>query len=247
MGFEFSDKNREIQIHNYHELTGVYLSSNVLLIEANTGLPALGTVEAIPFHGLNQVAVFKVDKWEILEDNRGPIWDIETKELSELAELGVIPDRKTKLEPGAFDNWDGAKWVLDTTKQLEDAQLTAFSGIREFATQCRQSIAGNPDHLETAEWSEKRLRAIRISNNQSLPGDREKIETEALYREKGESVDQLVTKILAKANRFEHASIIITGMTSAAIVAVNNATTQIDLESLIETLKDRAQTELAKL
>ena len=171
---------------------------------------------------------------------------------------GVLINNKLSLPDGSighlrdsYEQWlsNGNIPLPELTKQefVRNAQSSAILNIKTFATQCRQSIAGNPDHLETAEWSEKRLRALRISDNQPLPDDREKIETEARYREQDESVEQLVTKILAKANRFEHASIIITGMTSAAIVAVNNATTQIDLELLIETLKDKAQTELAKL
>ena len=247
MNFEFSNKNREIEVHNYHESTGEYLSSGMLLIEAHTGLPALAPVEALPFLGQNKIAVFKADKWEVLGDNRGPIWDTVTKELGELAEWGEVPDGKTELEPGSFDSWDGTKWVLDASKKLKDGQLIAIAKVREFATQCRQSIAGNPDHLETAEWSEKRLRALRVIDGVPLARDAEKLETEALYRNKGETPEQLAAIVMEKAKRFEHASIVITGMTAAAIAAVNKTTSADEIEILFETLKDKARTELAKL
>lgn len=247
MSVTFSDENREIEIHNYHELTSEYLSTDVMLIEANTGLPALCTVEPLPFCGQNEVAVFKEDKWVALEDNRGQIWDIRTKEITEFTELGLVPDGKTKLKPEAFDIWDGFKWVLDTVAQLKGAQLAASEKVREFSTQCRKSIAGSPDHLETAEWSEKRLRSVRIKNNEASPSDIEKIETEALYREQGESVDQLATKILAKSERFEHASIVITGMAAAAIKAVNDAKNVNEIDQLLTSLESNARIKLAQL
>jgi hypothetical protein len=139
-------------------------------------------------------------------------------------------------------------WYKKTNEDvLREKKSNAVQKITAFANQCRRQVAGDVDHLETAEWSEKRLRALRILNDQVLLGDIEKIEIEALYREKGETVEELVTKITANANRYENASIIITGMTAAAIEATNKATIVEEIDALLGILKDKANIELAKL
>jgi hypothetical protein len=130
---------------------------------------------------------------------------------------------------------------------IDKAKKEAVRAITEFANECRRKIAGDVDHLESAEWGEKRLRALRIINNEALSGDAEKIETEALYREKNETLDELAGKILDKAERYENASIIITGMTAAAFESVEKTATIEELDALLVSLKDNAGAELAKL
>jgi hypothetical protein len=138
-------------------------------------------------------------------------------------------------------------WVDIPPQLLVDAQAIAVSRINTFATDCRRKVAGNPDHLETAEWSEKRLRAIRVIDGSPLEGDIDKLEIEALHRDRSETAYQLATTIKSKADRFEHASIVITGMTSAAIKLVNEANTTDDIEELYLALKEKANLELQKL
>jgi hypothetical protein len=207
------------------------------------------TADPLPGLSEHQTAIRSVDdtKWEVIEDYRGNAWNKETKEPVLITALGLFDDILTKLEPSEFDVWDGAQWVIDEKSLLSTTKMTAIRRTTAFANQCRRQIAGNVDHLETAEWSEKRLRALRISNSEALPGDVEKIETEALYREKGETVNELAAKIIANANRYENASIIITGMTAAAIEAINKAETDEAITSLLEALKVKAELELAKL
>jgi hypothetical protein len=247
MTFEFSNKDREIEIHIYNESTGIYTNTAKINIEANTGLPAHSTIAPLPAANANQSCVFKDGNWQVVEDNRGLIWDIATKEPYELKELGEIPAGKTNLQPFEFDKWDGSKWIIDKAAELAFAKKTATTKVQSFATQCRQSIAGNPDHLETAEWSEKRLRAMRVTSSKELPGDREKIETEALYRGQGETIEQLASKILIKSERFEYASIVITGMTVAAIKAINKALSVAEIDDLVTSLESNARTKLAQL
>lgn len=138
-------------------------------------------------------------------------------------------------------------WADIQKPSLNVAQKIAISRTETFAVECRRAVAGNPDHLETAEWSEKRLRAIRVVEKQPLPGDIEKLEIEARHRNRSETVEQLALIIKAKADRFENASIVITGMTSAAILAINEAKTVEDIEKLYVSLTESAEKELAKL
>ena len=113
MDFEFSDKDRDIEIHNYDESTGIYISTSNLKIEANTGLPAHSAAASLPTAKANEVCVFKDNKWLALENNRGTIWDTTTKEPAELTELGKIPAGKTSIQPNELDKWDGTQWILD--------------------------------------------------------------------------------------------------------------------------------------
>jgi hypothetical protein len=207
------------------------------------------TMDKIPSLAANEAVFRSTDnsKWQIMEDYRGCAWKKETKEQVEISDLGPLDETLTKLEPSEFDVWGSNQWISDEKALLSSTKATTIEKVASFANQCRRKIAGDVDHLETAEWSEKRLRALRISNSEALPGDVEKIETEALYREKGETVNELVAKIITNANRYENASIIITGMTAAAIEAINKAETDEAITSLLEALKVKAELELAKL
>jgi len=247
MNFEFSDKDRDIELHNYDESTGIFINTVTLKIEANTGLPACSTCEALPYLKPGECAVFKSGKWLALYDNRGSIWDVSTKENSQLTELGDIPAGKTKLQPGEFDKWIGTQWVLDLEAQLTDAKSKAVDKIRAFATQCRIDIAGKADHYETTEWLEKKLRAKRIIDKTPIPGDEDKIAKEAAYRGKNESVLDLSSLIMAKASRYENAGIVIKGLESGARASVSNALNIEEIDALMPSLEEMAKQELAKL
>ncbi|MEM5528079.1 hypothetical protein WN093_04540 [Gammaproteobacteria bacterium AS21] len=207
------------------------------------------TADSLPELSEHQTAIRSVDdtKWEVVEDYRGNAWNKETKEQVQITELGALNASLTKLEPSEFDFWQDNKWIEDKDALLTDLKIKAIAKVTVFANQCRRQIAGDVDHLETAEWSEKRLRALRIFNDEALPGDVEKVETEVLYRGKGETVTELVAKIIDNANRYENASIIITGLTAFATDAINNATTNEEIETLLVSLKDKALLELARL
>jgi hypothetical protein len=207
------------------------------------------TPDSLPSLSANQTALRSTDntQWEIVADYRGTVWNKETKEQIQITDLGSLDKTLTELKPSEFDQWNDEKWVIDKSAQLEHDKIEAINKVKGFAIGCRRKIAGDADHLETAEWSEKRLRALRISNDEVLPGDIEKIETEALYRGKGETAEMLADKILDKAARYENASIIITGMTAAAFESVEKAVTVEELNSLLVSLKDKADAELAKL
>jgi hypothetical protein len=131
--------------------------------------------------------------------------------------------------------------------ELKDKRDEASQNIFDFSVICRRKVAGAPDHLETAEWSEKRLRALRVTNKTPLPGDIEKFEIEALHRNKGETAEELALKVESKAARFESASIIITGITAAANHSVESATTVVEVDACLEAFKKIAYSELAML
>ncbi|EPJ56345.1 MAG: hypothetical protein OFPI_00120 [Osedax symbiont Rs2] len=247
MSFKFSNTDQDIELHNFDGETGLHLNTTTLKIEANTGLPAHSTIAPLPTLKLNQVCVFKADKWQVLENNLGDIWDTATKEHSVLTELGPIPDGKTKLDPAMFENWNGSKWLLDTAAQLTDAQLATIAKIQGFATQCRKTIAGDADHYQTAAWPEKSRRAERILENTPRPSDIAILDSEALHRGKGETATVLAQIQVDKAARFAQATSVIDGMTSGAVSAIN-ATTDIDqIDALLTTLKTEANQQLTEL
>lgn len=52
---------------------------------------------------------FRNGEWVYLEDNRGAVWDIRTKAVSENKDFGPLPDIFTKKEPREFDEWNADK------------------------------------------------------------------------------------------------------------------------------------------
>jgi hypothetical protein len=207
------------------------------------------TADPLPRLVEYQVALRSIDNtaWEIIDDYRGKAWNKETKEQVDVSILGPLDEALTKLEPIDFCVWGGGQWDIDQEAQLLSAKVSVKQKVTAFSNKCRRQIAGDVDHLETAEWSEKRLRSLRITNDKALPGDEGKIEMEALYRAKNETVEELAEKILYKAERYENASIIITGMTAAAFDAIDNASTVEGIDVLLVTFKDKSDVELAKL
>ena len=88
---------------------------------------------------------------------------------------------------------------------------------------------------------------MRVISSTASNEDIHDIETEAKYRKKGETVLELAKKIAIKASRFKHASIVIKGMTTAAIDAVNKAGSVEEITLLSQSLKVDAARELAIL
>jgi len=96
------------------------------------------------------------------------------------------------------------------------AREDAIKSVTEFATSTRFDIAGNPDYLEAASWTSKELRARRISSGQHSASDVAILQAEVDSRGFGETVEQLVSIQLAKADGLAIASSNIDGMVAKA-------------------------------
>ncbi len=242
-----------MKLYNYNPISGVYThTTNAQENPRDKGKyfeQLNATFQAPPQLNAKEIAKrdTKNNLWLVVEDHRGKVWDTTTKEQSELTETGPIPDGKTNLEPGKFDNWDGHKWQLDLAAQLADTKNTANTSITNFATQCRQKVAGHTDYLQTAAWSEKARRAERIVADQATAEDINIITAEISHRGKGETPIVLAQKQLDKAAMFANATAVIDGMTAAALGSIESATTLMQVETLLSSLQAKANKALAKL
>ena len=189
----------------------------------------------------------KNNQWLVVEDYRGKIWDTTTKEQSELTEIGPIPEGKTNLEPGEFDTWNDRSWIKDISAELKSTKINAIKTISLFAADARRFVAGEADHYQTAGWSDKRARAMRIKQGTPETDDIEIVQHEAAKRDKGESVTQLVDVQLSKAKKFALATYDIDGMQRAAEDKINAVKDVEEIPELLAALKAEAEQQLAVL
>ena len=118
MTFKFSNKDQVLTIHNYDH-QGLYISSVTILIEANTGLPAQSTVEALPELLDGQKAVYQYGLWKALYDHRTKTAyakDRDNAHNYEIVEFGGLPETHTLLEPGTYDSWINDAWEYDVER-----------------------------------------------------------------------------------------------------------------------------------
>lgn len=113
--FKFSNSDRLINLH-YFDSQGVYLSSEQLLIEANTGLPALSTNVEPPALNDVETAVFDGQQWQVKTDLRGRIAYAKNGVRSEnyrITNFDDIPTTHTLNEPREFERWVDNDWQYD--------------------------------------------------------------------------------------------------------------------------------------
>ena len=157
-----------------------------------------------------------------------------------------------------FDNDDRSELVVQLAKMsitdfipeviaLSTTKETAQLKIEGFATQCRQTIAKNADYYKTTGWTDKRQRAARIKSSNPEPDDIAIVQQEISRRNKGETINQLVDIQLAKAKTYAFATSEIDGMESAAISAIDAATSTEQIDTLLVALKTEANQALTTL
>lgn len=85
-------------------------------------LPSNSTYETPPPKKEGFYPCFIKGRWEYVKDNRGIIYDVETRDSFMFNNLGEdIPSGFTKIPPPNSNHlWDGEKWVMDELKKKED-------------------------------------------------------------------------------------------------------------------------------
>lgn len=81
--------------------------------------------------------------WLHVPDYRGSVaYDKETKQQTEITELGQLPDNLTLDAPKTpFDKWNGKKWVTDKSEQQAYEVAVAESQKQSLLTEAEQEIA----------------------------------------------------------------------------------------------------------
>lgn len=137
--------------------------------------------------------------------------------------------------------------VADLSGYLDLLKSDAIQSISAFAATTRQTIAGAADHYQTAGWSDKRARAMRIKSGTPEADDIDIVQHEATRRGKNETVLELVELQLSKAKKFAIAMSDIDGMQAAAEDSINAITEATRIPALLDALKSEAEQQIAVL
>jgi hypothetical protein len=132
MNFIASNQDQELTVYHYDENTKAFAFKNTMTIEANTGLPANSTAVAPPPIEPGTLAVFDNNQWQLLEDNRGIVYDIHTKAPSQYQALGPLPNDKTTLEPQPFEHWVNQQWIVDNQLVIADQLNKVDADVQAF-------------------------------------------------------------------------------------------------------------------
>ncbi|WP_045513780.1 tail fiber assembly protein [Kosakonia oryzae] len=125
----------EQTVYNFAADTREYRSASVEYLVVGVGIPANAAIDAPPAVKSGFAVCRKADSsgWEYVADHRGEtVYDIASGKQTQLDKLGDYPADVIPLAPAtAYDQWDGSKWVTDTTAQ----QTALVSGAEQKKTQ----------------------------------------------------------------------------------------------------------------
>lgn len=136
---------------------------------------------------------------------------------------------------------------INPSLSIDKIKENAIVKIKAFATSTRAKLARNADFYTVGGWPYKRERALRFRDGKATPEDEAILQSEIDRRARGEALDELVAKQLLRADFFERASVIVDGLESAGIKAVNDALDVDAVDLVIVSLRENATIELEVL
>lgn len=118
--------------------------------------------------------------WLHVQDYRGFVaYDKETKQQTEITELGELPDNLTLDAPETpFDKWNGKKWVTDKAEQqayeiaVAESQKQSLLAEAEqeialFERKVRLGMATDEDRAKLAEWE---IYSVKVADADTSAG-----------------------------------------------------------------------------
>lgn len=180
--FEFSDKERVIEVFYFHYMTNEYIGKGEAHIAPHTGLPGNSTLTPPPEYGEKEIPVFDIalGEWVVMNDSRGDVaWSVETGESAIIDFIGDIPDSLTRVKPGSdFDKWNGSEWEKDTEaehrhmveelkKDIEIMMDYAEKQITILSRSKRLKIATSEELEKLDKWEEYTVLLSRVDPEQA--------------------------------------------------------------------------------
>ena len=150
------------------------------------------------------------------------------------------------LPPKGFVEDQDGKFI-PTAEMLIELKAIAKGLVSEFADKARNQLAGNPTPLESASWASKEERARRMVAQTATTVDIDILTLEALERGLNETALQLAEKQVEKADKLLSAVSVIDGMRKSAFMAIEEAQTKNDLDTILLNLKEIGDNRLTTL
>jgi hypothetical protein len=107
----------------------------------------------------------------------------------------------------------------------------------QLCAQARIAIAGTTDQIKVASWSNYRALAEAYAQGVLSQTDQNALLTEIKIRNKNETLEQFVGKILANADRYTQASAVITGAEKLTIDSIASATDPSGVDQALKVLQ----------
>jgi hypothetical protein len=242
-------------IYNYHPVSKEFVSEGLAdaspLEEGAYLIPAHATEVALPTLKANQVALFEDGTWQVKADWRNtPLFSIKDGSPVFINEIGITPAKvnATHLPPPSPEHsWElnkgkkGGQWVLDAAKVAARLQILKTQALQEMGAILkaeRLKAAGTNDEAEIAGWVRKAQMAQAVLENKASKGESTALQAELLTRDvKGETLNGLCEKIVAKANDLALALAKIDGVKCKTTEAIANADSEKTLNKLMTALK----------
>lgn len=135
------------KVYRANGVTGEYIGhADMDNVPYRAGLAADAYLDAPEIPSAPNLAVVRSSdgkSWLHVPDYRGcVVYDKETKQQTEITELGELPDNLTLDVPKTpFDKWNGKKWVTDKAEQQAHEVAVAESQKQSLLAEAEQAIA----------------------------------------------------------------------------------------------------------
>ena len=135
------------KVYRANGVTGEYIGhADMDNVPYRAGLAADAYLDAPEIPSAPNLAVVRSSdgqSWLHVPDYRGSVaYDKETKQQTEITELGELPDNLTLDVPKTpFDKWNGKKWVTDKAEQQAYEVAVAESQKQLLLAEAEQAIA----------------------------------------------------------------------------------------------------------
>jgi hypothetical protein len=119
---------------------------------------------------------------------------------------------------------------------LPEVKVAQIAFVYKLCSQARTAVAGTADKIKIASWANYRQIAESYAQGTLSDSDKNALLTEIKIRNKNETLEQFVGKILANAVRYTQACAVITGAEKLAVDSITVAASLADIDKALAAL-----------